>query len=163
MKEITPIGLGLHVYRLKWWAQFWYLAWGVLAGGMGALFVFVGITEGNWSDLLDWRGLLGLLFCAAFLALGYFFFALALRSRVVLEGPRISVRGPLREKSADVHEIVGYKVQATRKATFWRLDLRNGQCLFVMRSFNVDGAFSDFLSQLKQLDGAVVPTSLFSN
>lgn len=163
MGEITPIGVGLHVYRLKWWAQLWYLAWGALAGGMGALFVFVAVTEGVWKDLFDWRGLLGLLFCVAFLVLGYFFFALALRSRIVLEGTRISVRGPLRERSADVHEIVGYKAQVTRNATFWRLDLRNGECLFVMRSFNVDSAFRDFLSQLKPLDGAVVPNSLFSN
>lgn len=167
MEEITPVGVGLHSYRLKWWAQLWYLGWGVLAGGMGVLFVaaaiFGGVTDGDWRDFLNWRGLLGLVLCVAFLALGYFFFALALRSRVVLEGPRISVRGPLRERSADIHEITGYRVEVTRNATFWKFELRDGECLFVMRSFDVDSAFHDFLSHLRDLNGVVVPTTLFSN
>ena len=166
MEEITPTGIGLHTYRLKWWAQLWYLAWGVLVGGLGVFVVaaiFAGIAEGDSRDFLDWRGLLLLLLCVTFLALGYFFCALALRSRVVLEGPRISVRGPLRERSADVHEISGYRVEVTKNATFWRIDLRNGECLFVMKSFKVDAAFYDFLSHLKELDGADVPTTLFSN
>jgi hypothetical protein len=163
MEEITPVGLGLHIYRLKWWAQLWYLAWGAVAAGMGVLFIVVAIAEGNWRDLLDWRGLVVLLLCVAFLALGYFFFALALRSRVVLEGSRISVRGPIREKSADIHDIVKYRVQVTRNATFWQLELRNGEQLSIIRLFNVDDAFHDFLAQLKDLDGAVVPSTLFSN
>ncbi len=140
---------------------------GVLVGGMGVFFVaaaiFGGVTDRDWRDFLDWRGLLGALLCVTFLALGYFFFALALRSRVLLDGPSISVRGPLRERSTDVHEIAGYKVQASRNATFWRFELKNGECLFVMRSFKVDAAFHDFLSHLKELDGAVVSTTLFSN
>jgi hypothetical protein len=166
MEETTPIGLGLHIYRLKWWTQLWYCAWGVVAGGMGVFFVVAvtaALADGDWKDLLDWRGLFGLLFCVTFLALGYFFFALALRSRVVLEGPRISVRGPIREQSADIHEIVGYRIQVTRNATFWRIELRDGKYLSIMKSFSVDDAFHDFLAQLKDLEGAVVPSTLFSN
>lgn len=166
MEEITPIGLGLHVYRLKWWVQLWYVAWGVVAGGLGVFIVgaiFAGIAEGDSTDFLDWRWPLVLLLCVTFLALGCFFFALALRSRVALEGPRISVRGPLRERSADIREITGYRVEVTRNATFWKFELKNGECLFVMRSFDVDDAFHDFLSHLRDLDGAVVPTTLFSS
>lgn len=166
MEEITPIGLGLHVYRLKWWVQLWYVAWGVVAGGLGVFIVaaiFAGIVEGDSKDLSSWSGLLVSLFGIILLALGYFFFALALRSRVVLEGSRISIREPLRERSADIREITGYRVEVTRNATFWKFELKNSECLFVMRSFDVDDAFHDFLSHLRDLNGAVVPTTLFSS
>lgn len=149
-----------HVYRLKWWAQLWYIAWGAFSTGIAATFIIAGIASGNWRNFWDWHAVL---FCAVFPAFGYFFLALALRSRVVLEDSRLSVRGAIRESSVDIHEIVGYRVTVTRNATFWRIELRNGKHLSIMRSFKTDDAFHSFLSRLKQLDDEGVTNSLVSN
>lgn len=148
MAEIGPSSGALHIYRLQWWAQLWYLAWGAFSGGVGVILVAAELASGDWKSLLDWRVSL---VCVFSLALGCYFFALALRSRVVLAGPRISVRGPVREKSADIREILGYRVTAGRNATFWHIELRNGEYLSIMRNFKVDGTFHDFLTQLRRL------------
>jgi hypothetical protein len=158
---MRPTGLEPHVYRLKWWVRLWYMAWGVLFGGLAVTFIVLLAATDDWKrSLLDWHALL---FCLFFPAMAYFFFALALRSRVTLEGSRISVRGPMREKSADIHEIVGYRIGVTTSATFWRIELRSGKRLSIMRSFRVDGAFHDFLSRLKQSGEQGMPSSVSSN
>jgi hypothetical protein len=96
---------------------------GVLTGGAGVAFTVAVIASGDWGNFLHWQALL---LCVFFPGLGYVFFAVALRARVALEGRRISVRGLIREKSADIHEIVGYRIKVTRQATFWRIELQNG-------------------------------------
>lgn len=138
----------IHEYRLKWWAQAWYLAWGVFSSGAAVIGIYAGAFAADWSSLKDWGFLLLFIGMAV---LGYFFLALALRSRVILEGTHISVRGAMRERSADSSEIEGYRIMVTKNASFWRLKLKDGNHISIMRSFRVDDYFRSFLSELKEL------------
>jgi hypothetical protein len=151
MEGAAPIDLGRHVYQLKWWAQAWYLAWGVVSGGLGVLFIVSGIAAEDWRAFADWRAILILVVFSSF---GYFLSALALRSRLMLEGTRISVRYAFFEKSADLSEISGCRNTTSRSASFWRLQLKEGRgYISILKSFRVDDDFRAFLSKLKNLDG----------
>ena len=95
----------------------------------------------------------GFLFVASFVLLGCYYAALALRSRVVLDGTHILLRYGIREKSADLSEIKGYRIWSMRGTSYWRLEFkeRRGH-ISIMTTFQVDDSFRAFLSQLKNLD-----------
>ncbi len=144
-------------YRLKGWVQAWYLALGVLFSVLGVHVISAAIVKA--SSFKDWWDFL---ISVVFLAPGYYFFALALRSRVVLEGTRITVRYPIREKSADLSAITGYRTTITiirKDGPFWRLELKGGSGhISIMQSFNVDNYFQSWLQQLPDLDkGSLFP------
>jgi hypothetical protein len=150
MDEFMPTVQGRHVYKLKWWAQLWYLTWGVFASGIGLVFIVSQIASGDWDGFVGWRAILLSVF---FPALGYFFLALALRSRVELDATTISVRGALQEKSANLCDVEGYRISTTRYASFWRFELKGDRGnISVMRSFDVDDDFRALLSHLKNLE-----------
>jgi hypothetical protein len=150
-RDEKEIQLERHVYRLKWWAQTCYLAIGLIFGGVGVAFIVMGFAERDWTAFMDLRTVSVMVFPTA---LGYLFLALALRSRVVLEDSRISVRYTWREKSANISEIEGYRVLVTKNATVWRLELKEDRgSISIMRAFRMDDDFRVFLSQLKNLDG----------
>jgi hypothetical protein len=140
-------------YRLKGWVQAWYLALGVLFSVLGIHLGSTAIIDANWNTLKDWGDLL---LSVVFLAPGYYFFALALRSRVILEGTRITVRYPIGEKSADLSAIMGYRTVITivrKNGPYWRLELKEGRgSIAIMQSFNVDKYFQSWLQQLPELD-----------
>ncbi len=150
MEPAKQTDLAHHVYRLKWWAQAWYLTMGIFTGGIGSIPVLAGLVGRDWIPFRDWS-VIGL--SVGFLLLGYPYFGLALRSRVVLEGTRISVRGAFREKSAEMREIEGYRVTMGKNSTYWRFVLRDGRgTLAIMRTFCVDDTFQAMLARLKNLD-----------
>lgn len=138
------------VYRLKWWVQVWYLTWGVFMSGIVIFFVGACIAEGDWSYFVNWKsGLTALVG----LFVGYYFFALALRSRVELDDRRISVRYAINEDSADLTDIEGYRISISVNASFWLLVLKDNKgYISIMRSFCVDEKFNTFLAQLKHLN-----------
>ena len=150
MDVATPTSLSRHVYRLKWWAQAWYLALGIFCGGIGVIVVVVVTADINWRVFANWTILF---LCVIFPFLGYYFLALALRSRVVLDDTGISVRFALAENSANFNEIEGYRITVTKNASFWRLELKDNKgYVAIMRLFRVDDYFRAWLQQLKNLD-----------
>ena len=145
-----------HEYLLKGWAQALYLVLGAFVVGCG-IFVASGATGGvepiaggNWRAFVVQPGFL---FVASFVLLGCYYAALALRSRVVLDGTHILLRYGIREKSADLSEIKGYRIWSMRGTSYWRLEFkeRRGH-ISIMTTFQVDDSFRAFLSQLKNLD-----------
>lgn len=143
------------VYRLKGWAQAWYLALGVLFSVLGVNVISAAIVDTDWNSFKGWWDFL---ISAGFLAPGYYFLALALRSRVVLEGTRMTVRYPIREKSADLSAIIGFQTTITlirNNGPFWRLELKGGSgSIAIIQSFNVDNYFQSWLQLLPDLDKA---------
>jgi hypothetical protein len=145
-------------YGLKRWAQAWYLALGVLIGGIGTA-ISLSISDVRWSSFKGWCDFL---IPIAFTALGCYFIALALRSRVVLQGTRITARYAIREKSADLSEIRGYQTYAINKLSFshiyknisfWHLQLKgSGNYISIMQLFDVDSYFHSWLQQLPDLN-----------
>jgi hypothetical protein len=95
--------------------------------------------------------------------LGYVFLSLALRSKVILEGDRLTVRYAFGEDSAQIGKIVGYRIVRSRTGTYWALRLRNGGSITIMRSYAADDYFRDFISRLKPLGDEDEPTSLISS
>jgi hypothetical protein len=95
--------------------------------------------------------------------LGYLFLSLALRSKVTLEGDRLTVRYAFGEDSAQIGKIVGYRIVRSRTGTYWALRLRNGGSITIMRTYAVDDYFRDFISRLEPLRGDDAPTSLISS
>ena len=147
MEDFQSANTVRHVYRLKRWAQGGYLALALLLGGGGVSFILFGLMQGDWTAFTDLRTVCVMVFPTA---LGSFFAALALRSRVVLDGTRISVRYALGEVSADSSEIEGYRNTHDSHYSYWRLRLKeSGTEISIMKSFRVDEAFQTFLSQLK--------------
>ena len=148
-----------HEYRLKWWAQAWYLALGVFFCVLGGHGIPTAITDSDWSLFENWRDSLA---SVASLALGFYFVALALRSRVVLEATRITVRYSIREKSADISAIAGHRayknetlsfLRLQQHMSFWHLQLKGGgDYISIMQLFSVDTYFHSWLHQLPDLD-----------
>jgi hypothetical protein len=150
MDEFISTGQVRHVYQLKWWVQLWYLALGVLIGGIGFVYIIAQTTSGDWVGSPDSRVSMLSVFLPV---LGCYFVALALRSRVVLDATTISVRGAILEKSAKLCDIKGYLITETRYASYWRLELKdNIGTISIMRSFDVDDDFRTLLSHMKNLE-----------
>jgi hypothetical protein len=150
-----------HVYRLKWWVRAGYLFLSILLGGGGLTLVVITILNRGWPGGPDLRSFVAMIFCPL---LGYVFLSLALRSKVILEGDRLTVRYAFGQDSTQIDKIVGYRtVRASRGGTYWALRLRNGRSITIMRSYAVDDYFRDFISQLKPLRGENEPTSLISS
>ncbi len=137
-----------HVYTLKWWVRAGYLFLGVLLGGSGLTLVVIAILNRGWPGGLDLRSFAAMILCPL---LGYVFLSLALRSKVILEGDRLTVRYAFGEDSAHIGKVVGYRIVRSRGGTYWALRLRNGGSITIMRSYAVDDYFRDFISRLKPL------------
>lgn len=145
-------------YRLKRWVQAWYLALGALFSMLGVHLISAKIVDAHGSLFKGWGDFL--IFGVP--AFGCYFIALALRSRVVLQSTHISVRYAIREKSADLSEILGcqtYPIKEMsfwnlqRNISFWHLRLRGrSDYISIMQLFNVDNYFHSWLHQLPNLD-----------
>jgi hypothetical protein len=93
-------------------------------------------------------------------ALGIYFAATVLRSRVLIEGTRIKVRNAFGEKTADLTEIEGVRNIYGKygkyggSVTGKRLYLKAGQGTITvsMMLLDLDDRFSDWLKQLPDLD-----------
>jgi hypothetical protein len=149
-----------HVYRLKWWVRAGYLILGILLGGSGLTLVVIAILNRGWPGGPDLRSFAAMILCPL---LGYVFLSLALRSKVILEGDRLTVRYAFGEDSAQIGKIVGYRIVRSRTGTYWALRLRNGGSITIMRSYAVDDYFRDFISRLEPLRDENEPTSLISS
>jgi hypothetical protein len=158
MEGSPPMSLERHEYRLKGRAQALYLVPGLVFGGYG---IFTGSgakggiappAGGNLISFISFVGQPAIL-GTAFILMGCYFAAFALRSRVVLDGTHISLRYAIREKSADLSEIEGWRMdQLTWSGPYWRIELKQGRGhILIMTLFQVDDSFHAFLSQLKSL------------
>jgi len=161
------MSLERHEYRLKGRAQALYLVPGLAFGGYGiftasgANVIFSapgakgGIAPLAGGNLISFISFVGqpAIMGTAFILMGCYFAAFALRSRVVLDGTHISLRYAIREKSADLSEIEGWRMdQVTWSGPYWRIELKEGRGhILIMTLFQVDDSFHAFLSQLRSL------------
>lgn len=87
------------------------------------------------------------------LPLSAYMLAVALRSRLVIEGTRIKVRGAFRECSADLSEIEGFRTISTRNGTYRKLYLKVGRgAITLSNSFATDDDFRAWFQQITDLD-----------
>jgi hypothetical protein len=167
MEGSASMSLERHEYRLKGRAQALYLIPGLAFGGYGiftasgANVIFSGsganggVVPQAGGNLISFISFVGqpAIIGTAFILLGCYLAAFALRSRVVLDGTHISLRYAIQEKSANLGEIRGWRMdQLTWGGPFWRIELIEGRgYILIMTLFEVDDSFHAFLSQLKNV------------
>jgi hypothetical protein len=116
---------------MKGWQKWVYLLFGLALCGFGIVIANVLLQQKQYG-LAALMGILPL-------APAIYLLALALRSRLTIDGTRIEVRGAFREKSADRSEVEGFRTINTRNGTYWRLELKQGRgSINIMQWFGSD-------------------------
>jgi hypothetical protein len=106
-----------------------------------------------WNAEASSANFLAMLLAAFFIAYGPFMIAYALRSRFLLEGTHLTIRGPFLEKSSDLSEIEGFRTISTRRGSYIELQLKNGRGNIAIReSFESDDYSEAWFGQLQDLD-----------
>ncbi len=133
------------VYGYRWWQK-------CFCGLFGTLFTFSGLRIA--SSALAHPGAASVLpLAAVFLALGAYLLLLGFRSRILIDGSRIEVRGVFRTRSAELNEIEGFRTLRSRYGSFRQLILKNGRRPISIRSsFKTDGDYRAWMQQIPDLD-----------
>jgi hypothetical protein len=88
-----------------------------------------------------------------FLAGGVYLLAWAYRSRLIIDGTRIAVRSAFGERTADMHEIEGYRTISSRNGSYKQLRMRDGsRSISVSNDFETDGECDAWFRKLPDLD-----------
>jgi hypothetical protein len=86
------------------------------------------------------------------LVLGIYLAALALRSRLIIDGSHIEVRGAFREQTAELSDVEGYRTVSSRNGSFWRLQLKQDRgTITIQKWFDCDELRAWF-QQIPNLD-----------
>ncbi len=143
MQEIEASRRELQMKALNYW---FFLIFGLVLIGVGifAAYALSG-TANNKPFVLPAVFLLPLGF-------GAYLMALALRSRVVVDGTRIEVRTPFGEKTVDASEVEGYRDISTRNGSFWRLQLKEGRGAFTIQKWFDSPELRAWMQQITDLD-----------
>ena len=138
------IDIGCRVYRMRAWQRALFLVFGLMLGGLSVL--VAAAANGPAQDGPP------LLLAILPIAAAVYFLATALRSRLVIDGSHIEVRGAFREQSAELGDVEGYRTISTRNGSFWRLQLKQGRgSITIRKSFDCDELRAWF-QQLTDLD-----------
>lgn len=132
-------------YRLKTWILTLYMLLGIGFIGGGLFVAWMSMSQSS-------SGAAGLPFLLLFVPGGYLLLA-GLRSRVVVDGSRITVRGAFQEKSADLSEIEGFRTINSRNSSYRQLVLKEGRGnINLQTSFNTDDDFREWFQNITDLD-----------
>ncbi|HKD61768.1 MAG TPA: hypothetical protein VKB47_14995 [Terracidiphilus sp.] len=134
-----------HEYRIKTWYRSFLLVLGApaLAGGITVL------ALASRSSSISLPTVMSL----TFLGFGAYFVALALRSRVIIEGTRIEIRGAFTDREADLSEINGYRTISSRNGKYTQIYLNNGRRAVTLSNlFDHDDAFDAWFRKIPDLD-----------
>jgi hypothetical protein len=143
MQGIEASRRELQMKALNYWF-FLILGLALIALGVFGTYALTGTTNKNPLVLPAF-----LLFPLGF---GAYLMALALRSRVVVDGPRIEVRTPFGEKTADASEVEGYRDISTRNGSFWRLQLKEGRGAITIQKWFDSPELRAWMQQITDLD-----------
>jgi hypothetical protein len=134
-------------YRLKTWQRVFFLLLGGVAIFGGAFLAWKILSEpGSGGSVIA-------IITALFPILGLYVVTWALRARLVIDGERIEVRGALREHSADLSGIEGFRTISTRNGTYTQLYLKESRGkITVSKAFDTDDYYRAWFQQLTDLD-----------
>ncbi len=134
-----------HEYRMKAWYRSILLIFGAFAVS-GAL--VMGFLASKAS-----RMPLPYIMIAVFLFFGVYLIALAMRSRVIIDGNRIEIRGAFGDHYADVNEIEGYRTISSRNGNYTQFNLRGGRRPITLSlHFERDEPFDQWIGKIPDLD-----------
>jgi hypothetical protein len=134
-----------HEYRIKSWYRSILLVLGAPAVAGSIVMCTVATNVANST--------LPLVMTAAFLFFGVYLIALAVRSRVIIDGIRIEIRGAFTDHYADRNEIEGYRTISSRNGKYTQFYLNNGRgTLTLFNHFDKDGALDAWIRRIPDLD-----------
>jgi hypothetical protein len=140
-----------HEYRLRDPERVIYLLLGLVFSGSGLFLAWYLWTQTH-------SAMMALVESAVPLATGSYLLALALRSRLVIDGSRVTMRGALREWSADLSEVEGFRTvlmpnpQGLSRYRIVKLELKNGRGTLNIRQWFDCAELQAWLRQLTDLD-----------
>ena len=145
MDTLNQPTTGRHEYRIKSWYRSILLVLGAPAVAGSIVMCTVATNVANST--------LPLVLTAAFLVFGVYLIALALRSRVIIDGSRIEIRGAFTDNYADRNEIEGYRTISSRNGKYMQFYLNNGRgTLTLFNHFDKDGALDAWIRKIPDLD-----------
>jgi uncharacterized protein (DUF697 family) len=144
--NITEQAIGMrHEYRMKGWYRSFLLILGAPAVAGGMVMCALAMKTVNMN--------LPLMMTALFLGFGIYLIALALRSRVIIEGARLEIRGAFTDRSAEISEIEGYRTISSRNGKYTQIFLSNGASpLSFSNLFDRDSTFDSWFRRIPNLD-----------
>ncbi len=146
MQAIDP---GRHEYRLKDVPRRTNLLLGLVFSGSGVFIAW-------WIWTQTYSAIFALVLAVMLLGPGLYLLALALRSRLVIDGSRIAMRGAIRERSVDLSEVEGFRTvrmpSATGGYTILKLEMKHGRGTLIIRQWLDCDELRAWLRQLPDLD-----------
>ena len=145
MSTSERISASRHEYRVKPWCRSLFLILGApaIAGGI----VMCALARKGANTALP------VVMTAVFLFFGIYLIALAMRSRVVIDGNRIEIRGAFTDRFADLNEIEGYRTVSSRNGKYTQFYLNSGRrSLTLANHFDHDSAFDSWMRKVPDLD-----------
>ena len=137
---------GPREYRMRTWQRALYIVLGVFLAGIGILAWYATSAESGKP------GAVPIALALLPVCLGAYLLALAIRSRLIIDGSHIEVRGPFRERTAELSDVEGYRTISTRNGSFWRLQLKQGRgSIQIQKWFDCDDLRA-WRQQLTDLD-----------
>lgn len=146
MNSFPPAGAGRHEYTMRGWQKGLYLL-------LGILFVVFAITVGSTGFSSRSAGANFLIAPFFFWVFGGYMLAWPLRSRLIIDGTRIEVRGVFRERVAELKDIEGFRTFSSRNGSYTKLYLKDGgRAITISNSFNTDDDYRAWFQQVTDLD-----------
>lgn len=147
MSETGQIPTAQKVYRYKAWLR-------VVAAFFGTFF-----AVGGAAVLIDaaflhtTRSAMPVAFAAMPLVLALYLIAVAFRPRMIIDGPRIHVRGIFTDRTASLNEIEGIRSRPSRYGNLRQLLLKDGASPIALPTgFSVDDDYRAWMRQIPDLD-----------
>ncbi len=145
MNTSQPIPVSRREYRMKAWYRSLFLILGAPAIAGGIILGSVALKGANAA--------LPVFMTAAFFSFGIYLAVLAFRSRVIIDGNRIEIRGAFTDRFADLNEIEGYRTISSRNGKYTQFYLNNGRrTLTLANHFDHDAAFDSWIRKVTDLD-----------
>lgn len=130
---------------MKAWYRSLFLILGAPAVAGGIVMCVLAFKGANMA--------LPILMTAVFSGFGIYLIALAMRSRVIIDGNRIEVRGAFTERFADLNEIQGLRTISSRNGKYTQLYLNSGRGTITLPNhFDKDEAFDAWMRKVPDLD-----------
>src|SRR5579863_10134237 len=134
-----------HEYRMKAWYRSLFLILGAPAVAGGIVMCVLAFKGANMA--------LPIIMTAVFSGFGIYLIALAMRSRVIIDGNRIEIRGAFTDHFADLNEIQGLRTISSRNGKYTQFYLNSGRgTLTLPNHFDKDEAFDAWMRQIPDLD-----------
>ncbi|WP_348264728.1 hypothetical protein P8935_09355 [Telmatobacter sp. DSM 110680] len=145
MSSFQQLTLNRHEYQMKAWYRAILLIFGAFAVS-GA--IAMGYLASRTSRIS-----LPYFMIAIFLFFGIYLIALAMRSRVIIDGNRIEIRGAFTNHYAETTEIEGYRTINSRNGNYTQFYLSGGRRPITLSVyFDRDQAFDEWMRNIPNLD-----------